>query len=83
MHRSALPNGMYSKQIESKKWRQLEKIYGSYFDLEKLYDELYNKHFKKFYNGKPTKRYLKLMHKIKQAEKFSHKDIERLMIFGY
>jgi hypothetical protein len=83
MHRSALPSGMYSKQTQSKKWRQMERIYGCYFDSDNLYSELYSKHFKKYYNGKPTKRYLKLMNKIAQAERVSIRDIERLMVFGY
>ncbi len=82
LHRSALKSGMYSKQTSSKKWRQIERVYGSYFDSEKYYKQLYKKHFKKFYNGKPTKRYLKLLREINKAEKISVKDIERLMIFG-
>jgi len=80
MHRSALPRGVYSKQIHTKKWRDLEKVYGNYFDVERYYEELYSKHFKKFYNGKPTKRYLKLLEKINDAERFSASDIERLFM---
>jgi hypothetical protein len=80
MHRSALPSGVYSKQIHTKKWRDLEKVYGNYFDVERYYEELYSKHFKKFYNGKPTKRYLKLLEKINDAERFSASDIERLFM---
>lgn len=82
LHRSALKSGMYSKQTSSKKWRQIERVYGSYFDCEKYYEQLYKKHFKKFYNGKPTKRYLKLMSEIAQAERVSVQDIERLMVKG-
>jgi len=40
MHRSALPDGMYECQTRSKKWRQMDKIYGSYFDLDRYYEEL-------------------------------------------
>ena len=79
IHRSALKTGMYSKQYISKEWRQVDRVYGSYFDLDNYYEELYKKHFKKFYNGKPTKRYLKLMNKIAKAERISVTDIERLM----
>jgi len=82
MHRSALPSGMYSKQTHSKKWRQMEKVYGCYFDSDEVYKELYSKHFRRFYNGKPTKRFLKLMRKIKQAESITVNDIERLLVFG-
>ena len=80
MHRSALSSGMYSKQTKSKKWRQMEKVYGSYFDNEKYYKELYSKNFKTHYNGKPTKRYLKLLEKINESESFSTEEIEKLYL---
>ena len=79
-HRSALPGGMYSTQTKSKKWRQIEKVYGCYFDSDKHYEEIYSKHFKKTYNGKPTKRYKKLLREIEQAENFSARDIEQLFL---
>lgn len=79
-HRTALKSGMYSKQTQSKKWRLIEKAYGNYFDSENTYSELYSKHFRKYYKGKPTKRYLKLMDKIKEIEKVSASDIERLLL---
>ena len=82
MHRSALASGMYSKQTHSKKWRQMEKVYGSYFDRDKLYEELYSKNFTKYYNGKPTKRYLRILTELKKTDAISHIDIERLMILG-
>lgn len=44
MHRSALPSGMYSKQAQSKKWRQVERVYGSYFDSDEVYAELHSKY---------------------------------------
>ena len=47
------------------------KIYGAYFDADNLYEQLYSKHFKKFYDGKPTKRYLKIMKQINKAERFT------------
>lgn len=82
IHRSAISGGMYSKQIQTKKWRQIEKVYGNYFDKEKYIDILYSKHFKKYYNGKPTKKYLKMIEKINDANRFSANDIERLIAFG-
>jgi hypothetical protein len=66
-HRTALKTGMYSKQTESKNWRGLTKYYGSYFDSDNLYKELYSKYFKTHYKGKPTKRYLRILNKLKQA----------------
>lgn len=78
MHRSALPSGMYSKQTQSKTWRQMEKIYSPYFDSEKNYKELHSKYFKRYYNGKPTKRYIKLMNRIKQSESVSISELKHV-----
>jgi hypothetical protein len=79
MHRSNLPSGMYESQTKSKSWRQMDKVYGSYFKLDELYEELYSKHFKTHYNSKPTKRYLSLLNKISQAERIPIEEIERLV----
>jgi hypothetical protein len=68
MHRSALANPLYSKQIESKSWRELSRVYGVDFELENAYEKLYSKGFTKYYNGKPTKRYLNLLNKIRRYE---------------
>ncbi|GLB49837.1 hypothetical protein [Neptunitalea lumnitzerae] len=78
LHREAFKGCMYAKQTQTKKWREIEKVYGSYFDEEKHYKELHSKHFKTHYNGKPTKRYLKLIAKLKEANRVSCEDIERL-----
>lgn len=67
-HRDAFFNCMYDSQTKSKKWRELERLFGGYFVLDKYYEQLYSKHFKKFYKGKPTKRYLSLIQKIEDAE---------------
>lgn len=71
---------MYESQTYSKKWRQIERVYGAYFDSDKYYSELHSKHFKTHYNGKPTKRYLKLMQKINEGDKIDYREIELLMI---
>ena len=80
MHRSNLPSGMYSKQTQSKSLRLMAKFYGSCFDIDRIYQELYSKHFKTHYKGKPTKRYVKLMKQISVAERISHEDIGNLLI---
>jgi hypothetical protein len=69
MHRSALSNPLYSKQIESKRWRELNKLFGAPFELEKLHDKLWSKGFKKYYKGKPTKKFQKLLNQIEMLEK--------------
>lgn len=80
LHREAFSGCRYESQTHSKKWRQIEKIYGCYFDIDKNYEKLFSKHFKRTYNGKPTKRYLKLMKEIKKAERFTASDIEQLIL---
>ena len=83
LHREAFNGAMYESQTQTKKWRVLERVYGSYFDCDKYYKELHSKHFKTHYNGKPTKRYLYLKQKIDEAERHSVRDIERILVFGY
>ena len=82
MHRSALPSGMYEKQTQTKKWRQLERTYGDYFDLDRYYEELYSKHFRRYYNGKPTKRYKRLLSLIAKADRITVEQLERAMVYG-
>jgi hypothetical protein len=80
LHRSAFKGYMYEKQIQSKKYRAIEKRYGAYFDSDQLYTELYKKYFKRYYAGKPTKRFIKLSRRLKESDSISHLDIERLMV---
>lgn len=79
LHREAFNGCMYDCQTQSKKYRQLDKTLGAYFRTDKLFEQLYKKHFKKTYAGKPTKKYLKLMHEIQQAERISHSEIKNLI----
>lgn len=82
LHREAFKQCMYKSQTYTKNWRDLENIFGSYFDIDNYYEQLYSKHFKKYYKGKPTKKYLNLLQKINQAESHSVQDIERLLVTG-
>lgn len=43
-------------------------------------EELYSKHFKTHYNGKPARRYLRIINQIKKAERFTDSDIKRLFL---
>ena len=70
---------MYDCQTKSKYYRKLDKTLGTYFKTDKLYEQLYKKHFKKQYAGKPTKKYLKIMEQIQQVERIPYHEIERLM----
>lgn len=67
-HRSAFRGCMYEKQTQSKKSRFIDKTLGAYFRTDQLFEQLYKKHFKKQYAGKPTKKYLKLTQQIRKAE---------------
>ena len=79
-HRSAFRGCMYEKQTQSKKYRQLDKTLGVYFRTDELFEQLYRKHFKKQYAGKPTKKYLKLNSQLSKLEKPSLKQIENLFL---
>ena len=77
LHREAF-NAMYEKQTYSAHNRALCQMADIAFGSDKLYDELYSKNFKKYYAGKPTKRYIRLMKKIKKADRISQQDVEGL-----
>jgi hypothetical protein len=79
-HRSAFWGCMYESQTQSKRSRQLGKIIGVEFELDHLYSQLYKKHLKKQYAGKPTKRYLRIMEQIYKAESITAYEIERSLI---
>ena len=80
MSRKAIPNAMYESQTRSKRWRQWEKTYGKLFKQDKWFKEINSKHFKKYYNGKPTKRYKKLWLKIQSVPEIEPNEISRLLI---
>ncbi len=80
LHREAFKGCMYDCQTKSKKSRQLDKTFGAYFKVDDLYSQLYKKHFKKFYAGKPTKKYLRIMEQIQKAESIQHHEIERALL---
>lgn len=81
-HRKAFKslNCMYQTQTESKTERQIEKKFGHYCRIDKYYSELYQKHFKHFYAGKPTKRYLKLKNKIDKAGQVSYSEFMQALV---
>ena len=79
-HRSAFNGCMYEKQTQSKKSRYLDKTLGVYFRTDQLFEQLYKKHLKKQYAGKPTKKYLKLTQQIQKAESITYHEIERAML---
>ena len=80
LHREAFTGLFYQNQIESKKNRFLFNIFEKVYLSDEVYSERYKKYFKTHYNGKPTKRYLKLEIKIKTAESYPVGTLERLML---
>lgn len=78
LHREAFNGCMYETQTQSKKYRQLDKTLGAYFKTDDLYRQLYQRHFKKTYAGKPTKKYLRLMEQIRSAEST---EIDKILLF--
>lgn len=79
LHRTAFKELYYSKQIESKKNRDLLRIFESAFLSDEVYEERYKKYFKTHYNGKPTKKYLRLQNKIDNANRFPEDTLQRLL----
>ena len=80
LHREAFKGCMYECQTKSKHTRHLDKIMDGFIQSDKLYEQLYKKHFKKTYNGKPTKKYLRLKEKIEKAESIPYHEIERMFL---
>lgn len=72
LHRRAFKGCFYEKQTHSHKNRRLYNSLEIVFGTEKIYEQIYSKHFKSHYAGKPTKRYLKLMKQIAAAETVAH-----------
>lgn len=67
-HRSAVKGVFYQWQVYSRRNRELCKLYDLCFGVERAYTEIYSKHFKKHYNGKPTKKYSRLLKEIERGE---------------
>jgi len=78
-HRSAFRGCMYEKQTKSKKQTQTSKLFDKLFESEKIDNLIYSKHFKKYYNGKPTKRYLQLIAKRRQCENITDLEIKQFL----
>ncbi|PKP29869.1 MAG: hypothetical protein CVT99_15455 [Bacteroidetes bacterium HGW-Bacteroidetes-16] len=68
LHREAFKGCMYECQTLSKDSREWRQALNLIFKREDLLNILHAKHFKSTYAGKPTKRYLKIMHLIQDIE---------------
>jgi hypothetical protein len=66
LHRDAFEGCFYDSQVQSHRNRALLKLYSLHFVTDKVYEERYRKYFKPCYNGKPTKRTLKLQQMLER-----------------
>jgi hypothetical protein len=69
LHREAFTGCFYGKQIRSKHSRRFDNTFGLVFDGLDYQEQIKRKHFKTHYAGRPTKRYLRLLQRIKNIEK--------------
>lgn len=66
--RADLTGCMYEDQTKSKSFRNLSNLLDRVFRSEELMMHLYRRGFRKYYAGKPTRRYLKLLGRLEQSE---------------
>jgi hypothetical protein len=79
-HRKAFNGAMYLKQTDSAKVRFFVQRFGLLFERFEIYQQLNQKHFKKEYRGKPTKKYLKLCEKVVQLERIDIHEYEAALL---
>lgn len=60
-HREAFKYVLYEKQTYSKYSRNIIKQLSASFECDKLYESLYKPYAKRYYKGKPTKKYAKAL----------------------
>lgn len=60
--------GFYKSQLSNEQKNELIKMLHLDQEIGKLYEEMYSKHFKKTYQGKPTKRYSEILKRIEKLE---------------
>lgn len=79
LHREAFKGCMYSSQTYGKAYRGIDSLIGIAFQVDDLYLQLHKKHFKRYYAGKPTKKYLRLMEQIQRGESIPYHGIEQII----
>jgi hypothetical protein len=62
---------------------QVDKIWDAFFAKYDLYSQLYQKHFKKTFAGRPTKKYLQIMKRIHRTESAPYQEIESYLQLGF
>ena len=74
-HRTAFDNACYWSETFSKKYKQKYKDLQRFNKCDEGYNIIYSKHFRPFYDGKPTKNYLKALKWIEEGEGLSEEEI--------
>ena len=78
-HRDAFSWCMYSSQARGKGDRSNHKFIETYFRTNKIIKQLTKKHLKKQYAGRPTKKYSKLMAKLRLSENIPYHEYLRIL----
>lgn len=76
LHREAAKGYFYEKQTYSAKSKYLNRL----FDGIEAREKIYHKYFKRFYNERPTKKYLKLQKQIFNSKGFTEEMLLRLKL---
>lgn len=71
LHREAFTGCMYEIQTQSKKNRYIISMVEPFVKQSEYRSEINKKHFKKYYAGKPTKRYLKILAEIEKGDRIT------------
>ena len=79
LHRDAFIGSVYDIQTESRREREFTKFCNTYWRTDKIYEQLRKKHFKKQYAGKPTKKYTRLMDKLRRAERIPAHEYSKIL----
>lgn len=66
---------MYHCQTKSKKLRNIDNTLGQFLKAEQMQRSIDVKHFKRFYAGKPTKKYLQFKEQVERAQNINHNEI--------
>jgi hypothetical protein len=80
LHREAYSGILYESQKQSKYYRFLDRVLGSRFRVDRAMNQLYEKGFTRYYNGKPTKRYQRILDQMNRPEEpISRADFEAMI----
>ncbi|NUN10154.1 MAG: hypothetical protein HUU54_13360 [Ignavibacteriaceae bacterium] len=70
VHRTAAPNAYYEKEIVSHLYRKYEKMFAAVKAEDYEQGQFSEKSFTKYYKGKPTRKYKRVLNKLGAAERY-------------